>query len=335
MKKYLYFIGIDVSKLKLDVTICKENEFHQSHHFIVTNDKKGLKELLQYLKKSEIHATDVLFSFEDTGVYSMPLCCFLSDVGLDYWMIPAIEIKRSKGLVRGKSDKADSKDIAIYSHTHFYKLRLGKIPEKDLLKLRLLFTEREKLLKAIKVLDSTKEGIEYLPKEVYSEIERVNKSTINHLKKAIEKIEKRMQEIVKNNNELHHQNKLIQSIPGLGPMTSIYLILVTKGFTTFKNSRQLSCYAGVAPFEYSSGSSIKGRTKVSHFADKKLKSLLNMCAMNAKKCDPELKLYYERKLEEGKSKMLVLNNIRCKLLGRVFAVINRDSAYVNIQKFAA
>ena len=144
-----------------------------------------------------------------------------------------------------------------------------------------------------------------------------------------------MQEIVKNNNELHHQNKLIQSIPGLGPMTSIYLILVTKGFTTFKNSRQLSCYAGVAPFEYSSGSSIKGRTKVSHFADKKLKSLLNMCAMNAKKCDPELKLYYERKLEEGKSKMLVLNNIRCKLLGRVFAVINRGSAYVNIHKFAA
>lgn len=112
MKKYLYFIGIDVSKLKLDVTICKENELHQSHHFIVTNDKKGLKELLDYLKKRTIISSDVLFSFEDTGVYSMPLCCFLSDVGLDYWMIPAIEIKRSKGLVRGKSDKADSKDIA-------------------------------------------------------------------------------------------------------------------------------------------------------------------------------------------------------------------------------
>lgn len=335
MKKYLYFVGIDVSKLKLDVTICKENELNQSHHFIVSNDKKGIKELLHYLKKKEIHTSEVLFSFEDTGVYSMPLCCFLSDQELDYWMIPAIEIKRSKGLVRGKSDKADSKDIAIYSHTHFYKLRLGKIPEKDLLKLRLLFTEREKLLKDIKVLDSTKEGLEYLPKEIYAEIERVNKSTINHLKKASEKIEKRMQEIVKMNEELHLQNQLIQSILGLGPMTSIYLILVTKGFTTFKNSRQLSCYAGVAPFKYSSGSSIKGRTKVSHFADKKLKSLLNMCAMNAKKYDPELKLYYERKLEEGKSKMLVLNNIRCKLLGRVFAVINRGSAYVNIQKFAA
>ena len=96
MKKYLYFVGIDVSKLKLDITICKENELHQSYHFIIANDKKGLKELLLYFKKQGINSRDVLFSFEDTGVYSMPLCCFLSDQELDYWMIPAIELKRSK-----------------------------------------------------------------------------------------------------------------------------------------------------------------------------------------------------------------------------------------------
>ena len=113
-------------------------------------------------------------------------------------------------------------------------------------------------------------------------------------------------------------------------MTSIYLILVTKGFTTFKNSRQLSCYAGVAPFEYSSGSSIKGRTKVSHFADKKLKSLLNMCAMNTKKCDPELKLYYERKLEEGKHNLTALNAVANKIVLRIFAVAKRNEPFVKL-----
>jgi hypothetical protein len=97
----------------------------------------------------------------------------------------------------------------------------------------------------------------------------------------------------------------------------------------------LACYAGVAPFEYSSGSSIKGRTKVNHLADKKMKSLLYMCAMNAKKWDKELQEYYQRKVEEGKPKMLVLNNISCKLLGRVFAVINRETPHVNMHKFAA
>lgn len=97
----------------------------------------------------------------------------------------------------------------------------------------------------------------------------------------------------------------------------------------------MSCYAGITPFAYSSGSSIRERTKGSHFADEKLKSLLNMCAMNANKYDSALKFYYERKVEEVKSKILVSNNIRSKLLGRVFAVINRGWAYVNIQKFVA
>lgn len=135
-----------------------------------------------------------------------------------------------------------------------------------------------------------------------------------------------MLEIISENEQLKQQNELIQSIPGIGPQTALYLIWVTKSFHSFENWRQLACYAGVAPFEYSSGSSIRGRTKVSPLADKKLKSLLNMCVMNAKK-------YYERKVEEGKSKMLVLNNIRCKLLGRVFAVINRGTPYVNTAKF--
>lgn len=124
-------------------------------------------------------------------------------------------------------------------------------------------------------------------------------------------------------------------MPGIGPQTAAYLIIVTNAFGSFNNWRQLACYAGVAPFEYSSGSSIKGRTKVNHMADKKLKSLLNMCALNAKRYDGEIKQYFERKVNEGKNKMLVLNNIRCKLLSRIFAIINRNTPYVNLQKFAA
>ncbi|QCK15040.1 transposase [Mangrovivirga cuniculi] len=117
--------------------------------------------------------------------------------------------------------------------------------------------------------------------------------------------------------------------------TAYQLICTTNGFENFTNWRQLACYAGVAPFEYSSGSSIKGKTRVSHYADKQLKSLLNMCALSSKKYDPQMKNYFDRKIKEGKNKMLVLNNIRCKLLSRVFAVINRQTPYINTYKFAA
>ena len=91
----------------------------------------------------------------------------------------------------------------------------------------------------------------------------------------------------------------------------------------------------LAPFEYTSGTSIRGWTKVSPLADMKLKSLLNMCAIIAVRHDTELKTYYERKIAQGKPKMLVINNIRCKLLARVFAVINRKTPFVNTHKFAA
>jgi transposase len=113
------------------------------------------------------------------------------------------------------------------------------------------------------------------------------------------------------------------------------LIIATKGFEVFDNWRQLACYAGVAPFPHQSGTSLKGRNKVHPFADKKMKSLLNMCALVAIKHDKSIKAYYERKVGAGKAKMLVLNNIRCKLLARVFAVINRETLFVNTYKFAS
>jgi transposase len=112
-------------------------------------------------------------------------------------------------------------------------------------------------------------------------------------------------------------------------------MIATRSFTSFGTWRQLACYAGVAPFEHSSGTSIKGRTKVSDIADKKMKSLLQMCVLSAVKCDKEIKGYYEKKKAEDKPTMLVMNNVRAKLLARAFAVIKRGTPFVNTQKFAA
>lgn len=335
MKKYLFFVGIDVSKLKLDVTFLSDPLEKKPHHFVVSNDDKGIKMIIRELLKRKIDLERTLICFEDTGVYSLPLGCYLTRNRLDYWMIPAIEIKRGKGISRGKTDKNDSKDIAFYALTHLHKLRLSQIPELTLIELKQLFSEREKLVKALKLLCSTKEGVGFIPKEAMSKVMKINASAVRHIEKAIVKIEEEMKRIITENERLKEQNDLIQSIPGLGPQTALYMILVTKSFQSFENWRQVACYAGVAPFEYSSGSSIRGRTKINHLADKKLKSLLNLCALNAKKHDVELKLYYQRKIAEGKPKMLVLNNIRCKLLGRIFATINRGTPYVNMQKFAA
>lgn len=336
MKKgYSLTVGIDVSKLKLDVWLMRNSEDLKQEHWIVPNNEKGIKEILQRISKLEISASECLFCFEDTGVYGMPLCYCLSKAGVDYWMVNALEIKRSKGLTRGKNDKNDAKDIAFYASIHTHKMTLSLLPEAEIAELKVLITERDKLVKTIGIMDKTKELEGFMPKEIIRQVLRLNKQTVKQLQQQLKAVDKLVKEVIQKNERIKSQMALAQSVPGIGPQTALYLIVTTKCFVTFANWRQLACYAGIAPFEHSSGTSIKGRTKVSHLADKKMKSLLQMGVLTAIRYDAEIKKYYNKKKKEGKPPMLVMNNIRNKIVARVFAVINRGTPFINTHKFAA
>lgn len=335
MKNYKLIIGIDVSKLKLDVWLMANPKDSNQIHFIVNNNEQGAKEIIKVIKKRNYSVNDCLFCFENTGIYSMPLSYHLSKIKAHFWLENALEIKRSKGISRGKNDKSDSKDIAIYAFTHLHKLKLSKIPEKEIAQLKLLFTEREKLVKVVKIMESTKEVNNFIPKEITKELFKSNTKTLTTLKRLLKELENQIQKIIKENHKITSQINLMKSIPGVGTQTALYVAITTKCFESFDNWRQLACYSGIAPFEYSSGSSIKGRTKVNHLADKKMKSMMQMCVLTAIKYDTQLNEYYKRKKAEGKNGMLVMNNIRCKLMARMFAVVNRGTPFVNTQKFAA
>ncbi len=307
----------------------------QHHHFVVRNDEKGQKQIVKEIKKQKFDLNTTLFCLENTGIYSMPLSFFCSTSGIDYWIVPALEIKRAKGISRGKNDKNDSKDIAFYAHTHIHKLQLTSLPEKEILKLKLLFTEREKLVRAVRILDTTRENESFLPKDILKEVLTTNRKTLRLLKKALKEVELKMMTIIRASETLQKQFDLACSVPGVGPQTATYMIIATRSFTAFAHWRKLACYSGIAPFEYTSGTSIKGRTRVNHMADKKMKSMLNMCALNSKRIDTELQMYYSRKVAEGKNPMLVMNALRCKVLSRVFATVKRGTPYVDTKKFAA
>lgn len=335
MKTFQTFVGIDISKLSLDISVIHQKEPNKATHYKVSNDGKGISKLLGQLGKSGAILQDTLFVCENTGIYTAPFMTVMSSQKLDYWVVAAIEIKRSQGLSRGKSDKADAKTIALYGLTHQHKYKPSTLPQTEVQQLKLLFTQRGKIQKAIALFEQTKENEGYLPKEVFAVVKKLNQQQISHLGKALVKIDRQMLAIVKQGTILHKQQELPTSIPGIGKQTALYLMITTRSFTSFSTWRQLACYAGVAPFEYSSGTSVKGRTKVSDIADKKMKSLLQMCVLSAVKCDKEIKAYYEKKKAEGKPTMLVMNNVRAKLLARVFAVVKRGTPFVNTQKFAA
>ena len=158
---------------------------------------------------------------------------------------------------------------------------------------------------------------------------------IHTYSKQIQKIEDEITRVIDQDPLIKQQYQLATSVVGIGAITASYMIVYTNCFKDFKNSRKFACYAGSAPFEHTSGSSIHGKTRISNYANKLIKTLLTNAALTAIKHDAQIKQYYQRKVNEGKSKKLVINNVRNKLIGRVFATINRGTPYVKLNKFAA
>ena len=158
-------MGIDISKLKLDISILDSLTL-KSEHFIIENNPKNISLFVEKLiKKSDI--TQCLFCCENTGIYTNHFSNVSVNLNLDLWIVPAIEIKKSKGISRGKNNKIDAKDISYYSYRNIDKLKLFTPAEIDVQKLKILYTEREKMLKALLLVQSTKENKAFVNKTVF------------------------------------------------------------------------------------------------------------------------------------------------------------------------
>jgi transposase len=160
---------------------------------------------------------------------------------------------------------------------------------------------------------------------------------LNLIEQQISHTDQQMQAAVEEDQQLQQHFRLVNSVVGIGLITTVAFLIYTQDFTAFDNGRQFACYAGVAPFEHSSGSSIRGKTKrgrpaVSPLANRKMKALLSNCASAAIQHDPDLKAYYQRKTQEGKEKMSALNAVKAKLINRVFATVNRGTEYKAIRE---
>jgi transposase len=153
-------------------------------------------------------------------------------------------VKRSKGIARGKTDKADAKDIAYYSITHQHQLTLTKLPEDDLIQLRLLLAEREKLVKSIGAFKTTREAIDFLPKEVIKATISHNKKTISLLQLQLKSIEKLIDKVVENNPVFKQQATLLISVPGIGRQNAVNLIAFTHALLTLKAGGNLPVMRG-------------------------------------------------------------------------------------------
>ena len=278
---------------------------------------------------------ELFFCFEDTGRYSRPLAVFLSEADILFTMGQPFDMKRSMGMKRGKSDKMDARAIAKYAWQKRDLIEPTKLNSGMVAQLRQLLTLRDKLIKHRTAFKNSINGL----KDAFFEgetayLKESQKRMIAHLNDEIEKLEKEIERIIATDKQWQKNYKLIQTVKGIGPVLAKYLIIFSENFKRINNPKSFSCYAGIAPFEYTSGSSIKGRTRLHPFANKQLKSLLNIAAMGAVQLKGEYQIYYNRRTDEGKNKMSTLNIIRNKLVKRVYAVVKRQSPYIDLYRYA-
>ena len=326
MKQYDHVFGVDVSKKTVDITHVINQ---QLTHRQFTNDEAGMEQLMDWLKELKLDFDTTLFCMEATGLYCFPLTRFLAAHSIDIWIEHAAQIKKATALTRGKNDKVDSQRIALYATKNLDRLRLWKPMNTTLEKIRHLASLRDRLVETKKKLVAPIQEFEDMGNHSMAKLlTKTIKSSLTAIDKDLKNIESKIIDIVNEDDNLKLLFKLITSVIGIGFVTATNLLIHTNGFTMMKDARKLACYCGVAPFEYSSGSSVRGKTKVHYMANKKLKCNLHMASLTAVKLDADLKAYYERKVAEGKNKMSVLNAVKNKLLARVVAVVNKQQEYV-------
>jgi len=325
---YSCYVGIDVSKDFFDAYLVTSSA---SSHKVFSNNELGFKDLVTWLKLHNTQVSSSLFCAEAMGNYVLDLSVWLYTQNIPIVLACPLDIKKSMGIQRGKSDKIDAYKIALYAKKNVTSLKLFIPKLEDVEQLNSWIIIRTQLVKQqtcyAKLLKQEQIHLKHYNKK--EQIEFLT-TKLQQVKQDIKQIELQMRLVIEAHASINKNVQLLESITGIGFINACMLICTTHNFTKFKNHRKFACYSGIAPFEYSSGSSIRGRTRVSSVANKKVKTYLTSAAITAIRWDKQLKTYYQRKIKEGKHKASVLNAVKAKILARCFAVIKRQEPFVKL-----
>ena len=317
MNKDIKYFGLDISYLVFDVTDSNGN------YYQFKNNEFGFKKFTKLLN-IESHCV-----MEATGYYHYQLAYHLLESGIKVSVENPLAVKRfiQMKLSKIKTDKSDSKLICEYAEQVDLKLWQGSSKNEieclQIARVLSVYTKQSTMLKN----KLHGEAVLGNPSNV---VVRSLKRSLKQLQKEIKSLEDTLLILVKQT----HQDLLtrLKSIPGIGPKTAIMLVVLTGGFDRFSSASELCSYAGLTPVIRQSGTSVKGRPRISKIGNQKLRNLLFMCSFNACKYNKACRDLYERIVAKGKSKKLALIAVCNKLLKQAFAIAKSGLIYDDTYK---
>jgi transposase len=327
-----YFFGVDISKLTLDIALLAPNGITST--FKIKNSKDDIKKFLTEIKK--LHGfkySEIFFCAEHMGVYADFLTNVLSSKKIDLCLESALQIKKSLGIQRGKSDSLDAIRIAEYAKKNHPTLKIWNQPRECIEQLKKLTTIRKRLVKVRAMLiNEEKVSGYFLDRERNKELNLSYEKTLTAVNQDIEQIQIKIDSIINDDPRLSNLMAIITSVPCIGKVIASQIIISTNEFLNITTAKKFASYCGVAPYEWSSGTSLNRRHRVSFYANKELKANLHLAAMVSisRSNNNSLKDYYLRKQKEGKNNMLILNAIRNKLIHRIFACVSQNKLFSRV-----
>ena len=325
---YTSFIGIDVSKDTLDVALLTP-QCQVLTQARLDNTPAALKQWVKGLRQqfAAFSLPTCLVCLEHTGLYCRPALTGLSALKAAIWLEHAAQIKVSMGQVRGKTDAADAVRIGQYAVRYQDRVRLWQPAPPVLVALDRLTARRARLVGVRQQLQTPLTSSEgFFTKTEQRAEEQALAATLKALTAAIGQAGQAIAALIAGDEHLTLLYAQLTSVPGVGPVLATEMLLTTNAFRDRTDPKRYASYAGVVPFERSSGQH-RGQPRVSAHANKRVKALLHLAALSAVRWCKPLKAYYERKVAEGKNKMLVLNNVRNKLVHLLFACVQKNQKY--------
>jgi transposase len=316
-------IGIDVSKAKLDCAWLKEDEKIKTK--AVDNTEAGWKELIEWsLKNTGLPIEQLHFVMEATGIYHQRLATYLFDAGAKVSVVNPAQVKfygQSLG-VRTKNDKKDSVVLARYGFKENPKLWQPEALEvRDL---KALVTRLDGIEKDLQREKNRQE------KDLCGETPQAVLDSINNMIELFETEQKSLEKLIKEHIDKHKKLKedkvLLETIPGVGDVISTRMLMVINS-RQFTKASQCAAYLGLVPVQHESGSSVKGRVRLSKAGNPAIRAKLYLPAVVAAHCNPDVKALYERLLSRGKSKMSALGAAMRKLVQICFGVLKHQKTY--------
>lgn len=293
------------------------------------NSEAGIKTALKLIKALPgFKLADSVCCMEHTGTYNAHLLSHLHKTNLPIWLESSLQIKKAGGLQRGKTDAIDAQRIAEYAFRFRDQVHLWQPPRPVVQKLAALSALRQRLILVRQQLQqpiSEQQG--FIDKALHKQLAKNCRASLKAIEADLANADEQINKLIEQDERLKQLFEWITSVPGVGSATATEVIVATDEFKAIRDPKKLACHAGVAPFEYKSGSSVRGKTRVSQHARLRLKSLFHLGSMSAIRMKGELQDYYQRKVKEGKNKMLVLNAVRNKLIHRVCSVVHRGQKY--------